>query len=108
MLLATEFSVSWPVAIHNCTALFSLPLARVLPSRLNAIELTSPAWPLSGGLICWPVATFHSWIVPSESPLARVLPSGLNAIELTSPAWPLSAFPICWPVAAFHSQIVPS
>ena len=62
-----------------------LPLARVLPSGLNATELTFPAWPVRGLPICRRVAAFHSRTVPSSLPLARVLPSGLNATELTTP-----------------------
>ena len=66
---------------HSRTVPSPLPLARVLPSGLNATESTGPVWPVSGPPIGRPVATSHSRTVPSALPLARVLPSGLNATE---------------------------
>ena len=71
-----------PVATsHSRTVPSSPPLARVLPSGLNATAMTEPVWPVSGLPICRRVATSHSRTVPSSPPLARVLPSGLNATE---------------------------
>ena len=66
-------------------------MARVLPSGLNATELTQSVWPVSG--VPDLAAAGH---VPQPHravaalPLARVLPSGLNATELTVPVWPVS------------------
>ena len=72
----------WPVATsHNRTVPSSPPLARVLPSGLNATDKTWPVWPVRGSPAGWPVATSHSRTVPSSLPLARVLPSGLNATD---------------------------
>ena len=102
-------AIWWPVATsHSRTVPSSLPLARVLPSGLNATEQTASVWPVSGLPIGWPVATSHNRTVPSSLPLARVLPSGLNATETTLPVWPVSGLPIWRPVATSHSRTVPS
>lgn len=45
---------------HNCDVPAALPLARILPSRLNATELTSPVCPVKEEPTCWSVATFHN------------------------------------------------
>ena len=66
---------------HNRTVPSPLPVARVLPSGLNATESTAPVWPVRGFLLWRWVATSHNRTVPSPLPLARVLPSGLNATE---------------------------
>ena len=60
----------------------SLPLARVLPSGLNATELTPSVWPVSG---CADLTVAGHIPQPHRLvalPLARVLPSGLNATDV--------------------------
>ena len=62
------------------------PVARVLPSGLNATAVTArvgnaPIW-------VW-VARSHSRAVPSPPTVARVLPSGLNTgCTVKPPGWP--------------------
>jgi hypothetical protein len=71
-----------------------LPEARILPSGLNATEVTEPAAPVRGWPMGLPVAASHSLIVPSALPEARSFPSGLNATELTEPAAPVRGWPM--------------
>src|SRR5262249_56502189 len=61
-----------------------LPAARVLPSGLNATDVTGPPGPLMTGVPIgrW-VAGSHNRTPPSSLPAARVLPSRLKATELT-------------------------
>jgi hypothetical protein len=59
----------------------SPPLARVLPSGLNATEKTAPMWPVNALPIRRWVATSHNCAVSERLPLATVVPSGLNATE---------------------------
>ena len=72
---------------HSLMVLSALPEAKILPSRLNASELTSVYLNVvecpSNVAILLPVAISHTWMVPSKLPLpeAKVLPSGLKAIE---------------------------
>ena len=63
-----------------------LPLARVLPSGLNATDSTGPSLARESPTF-WPrAATSHSTApLRASLPLARVLPSGLKATELTLP-----------------------
>ena len=83
----------WLATSHSRTVLSPLPLARVLPSGLNATEKTLPVWPVSGAPTGRWLATSHSRTVLSSLPLARVLPSGLNATESTVSVWPVSGSP---------------
>src|SRR5215472_8947616 len=71
--------------------LSSLPAARVLPSGLNATELTELV--VVTGRRGWRVARSHNRTLPSWLPAARVLPSGLNATELTEPVEVKTAMP---------------
>src|SRR5215467_7418420 len=99
----------WPCVgrCHNRTVASPLPLARVLPSGLNATELTNPSGPVRGPPIGWRVATFHNTIVVSPKPVARVVLSGLNATDQTPPPWPVRrGAPIGWRVATFHNTTV--
>src|SRR6185312_6265586 len=86
---------------HSRAVLLESPMARVLPSGLNATEDDE----LEKGLPIWrPVAMSHSW---TERPwaVASVLPSRLNATELIPPKRPVfRAGPICRPVAVFQSR----
>ena len=69
---------------HNRTVPSASPVARVLPSGLNATQSTEPVL-LRERPIGWRVGTSHNCTVSSAAPLARVLPSGLNATESTAP-----------------------
>src|SRR6476619_3261327 len=92
----------WLVIYHSRIAASPLPLARVVPSGLNATDWTAPVWS-SGSPMGWWVATSHSRSVSSLAlPLARVVPSGLNATDATYPAW-TSGLPMGWWVATSHS-----
>src|SRR5215472_3646149 len=82
------------VTSHNRTVPSWLPVARVLPSGLNATDQTPPACAMRGLPIWRWVATSHSRAVPSWPPVARVLPSGLNATDQTSPGRPVRGLPI--------------
>jgi hypothetical protein len=68
---------------HNRTLPSLLPVARILPSGLSAIEETWPASTVKGGPAGRRVATSHNRTVPSVSPVASVLPSELNATQVT-------------------------
>src|SRR5262249_58345412 len=70
----------WLVMSDNQTAPSPLPLARVVPSGLNATDSMLAVGPVRGRR----GAMSHSRTVPSMLPLARVLPPGLNATELTA------------------------
>jgi hypothetical protein len=66
---------------HRRTVWSGLALARVLPSGLNATEVTGPEGPVRGRLICRPLDRSHNRTAPSALPVARV-PSGLSATEV--------------------------
>ena len=101
--------VAPPVATsHNRTVPSSLPVARVLPSGLNATDQTAPACAVRGLPIWRWVATSHNRTVPSSLPVARVLPSGLNATDQTSRVCPVRGLPIWRWVATSHSRTVVS
>jgi hypothetical protein len=60
------------------------PVARSVPSGLNATEAATAGRSGSGRLvISLPVAVSHRLVNPLLSPAARIAPSGLNATELT-------------------------
>ena len=84
------------------------PLARVLPSGLNATEpteYTPLVWPVTRSLTGCAVVTSHNRSVPSPPlPVARVLPSGLNATEPIPPSERVRRWPIARPVAMSHSH----
>src|SRR5262249_57024374 len=94
---------------HNRTQPSRKPPTRVLPSGLNATEVSQPSWLMRGPPIGRRVATSHKTALPLLSalplllPAARVLPSGLNATELTRPLWPVWGPPTCWRGAASPS-----
>ena len=67
---------------HSMIVLSRLPVARVLPSGLNATDATPCACPVSVAVIL-PLATSHSLTVLSRLAEASVLPSGLNVTERT-------------------------
>ena len=83
----------WVATSHSRTVPSTLALARVLPSGLNATEVTEPVWPVRELPACRPAATGHNRTGPFMLPLARVLPSGLNATETITEYTPL-----VWPV----------
>src|SRR5260221_676732 len=85
-----------------------LPGAGVLPSGLNATDITGPVGPVSGLPTGWWVATSHNCAVPSLLPKATVAPSGLNATEVTFPEDPVRAPPTWRWVATSHRRTVPS
>src|SRR5262249_60962459 len=83
-----------PSTSHSLTARSSLPVASVLPSGLNASEVTSPAWgfqwahslPVSGSQSV--TSPWRYFCVRSSNfppPAARVLPSGAKATADTGP-----------------------
>jgi hypothetical protein len=71
-------------------------VARVVPSALNATDVTPPPYPVNALPIWRWVARSHSRTVPSLLALARVLPSGLKATEWTVLVCPVKpAIPGC-------------
>ena len=65
-------------ASHSFTTPFSLPVAKVLPSGVNARQRTRLVCP-SSVANSFPVATSHSLAVLASLAVAKVLPSGANA-----------------------------
>src|SRR5215472_10235171 len=84
----------------------ALPMARVLPSGLNATEVIRPVWPVRGAPTGRLVARSHTRTVWSGLVLARILPSGLNATEVIGPTGPVRAV-ICRWAATSHNKMVP-
>ena len=81
---------------HSLIAQSYDPLARIVPSVLNATEFTVLLCPLSVAISVL-VFTFHSLIAQSYDPLARIVPSVLNATEVT-----LSLCPSTVPCFSFY------
>src|SRR5205085_2015329 len=65
-------------------SLYSLAVARRLPSGLNTTLQRPPLWLRSAG----PLTASQTFTVPSWLALARRLPSGLNATLRTQPVCP--------------------
>src|SRR5262249_17904656 len=83
-----------------------LPVARRLPSGLNATLGTWETCPMRGAS-GRPLVASHTRPVVSAAPVTRRLPSGLNATLNTGDGCPLRA-KSSWPVAASHNFAVAS
>ena len=92
------------VTSQSLIVLSQLPEANVLPSGLNATEVTRIECPASVNMHL-PVAASQSLTVLSSLPEARCFPSGLNATEVTRSECPASV-PMHLPVAASQSLTV--
>ena len=92
-------------ASHKPTVSFSIALASVFPSGLNATLMTSLVYPVRV-LRHSPVSRSHKRRVPSRPPLVSVFPSGLNATLKTRSLCPVR---IRWrfPVCTSHRRTVP-
>ena len=55
-----------------------MAVTMVLPSGLNAAELTVPALAADSTVSCWPVAAANTGALPSPQATTILLPSGLN------------------------------